>query len=479
MINVQPAKRSYFLYDSFIDLGNVIKGAFKYCEKSIAVSAPGLKKAWQPMKYAYGFWGKLFCSLKCLFGFGIALANVIFTLIFTPLICGCITVIQLTILISFYAVASIFVGAVILADWVYCQIHKIVSHCPNCQAKFTLPMYVCECGNKHNNLRPGIYGIFKRECNCGRILSTSFLNGRNKHDAHCPACGYDIADDITSSVCIPIIGGANSGKTCYVNMTMLSIQKNAARYGLSFAYEKNDRDEYENNVSAYLSKGKYPPKTQDMDNLTYYQFALTPPGAIKQMISLCDVAGELYDIQASGDNITKQKGLRFANAFILIIDPLSITEYRNEVAKTMNLTNYRGSKQPIDEVVDTLINTLQNIFNVKAADLLKTEVAVVFTKADIPGLSQLIGRDAILKNTPSTDIKAKYETQNKLCEDFLKRYNEANFLRILKRFKNVQFFTCSALGHPENGQAFVPVGVEEPFFWLVKKVNVVIAKAVK
>jgi len=479
MIHVQPAKRNYFLYDSFIDLGNVIKGAFKNCGKSIAISAPGLSRAWEPLRYTSWFWERFWCLLKCLIGFGIAFANVFFTLIFTPLICVCITIIQLTILISFYSVMSVIIGSIMLTDWIYCQFYKIVSHCPYCGERYTLPKYRCDCGKFHDRLRPGIYGILKRECLCGKILPTTFLNGRQKLDAWCPACGNDLADEITSSVCIPIVGGASSGKTCYINMTMLSLEKNASRYGLTFAYEKNDLDEYENNVNSYLSRGIRPPKTTNYEQLTYYQFALTPKGAIKQMISLCDVAGELYDIQQSGDRITKQKGIRFANAFIMIIDPLSVTEYRNEVATRTSVVDYGGSKQPIDEIVDTLLNTLQSIFNIKSKNLVNTDVAIVFTKLDIPGLSNMIGQDAVLKYATSLDAVTKQKTQNKLCEDFLKKYHEVNFLRILKRFKSVQFFTCSALGHTENGQPFVSKNVEDPFFYLLKKINPIIAKAMK
>jgi len=475
----QPAKKSYLLYGSFIDLNNVIIGAFKNCGESIVDSAYGIKKAWAPFGRANGIPLKAFAFAVCLFPFGLSLTRLIFTAIFTPLICVVITMFQVAILVSLFLTAFSFFIILVIADWVYCQLHKIVTHCPYCEAKFTLPNYRCVCGKYHDNLRPGVYGIFKRQCNCGRKLSTSFINGRHKHDAWCPVCNSDILNDLASSICIPIVGGASSGKSCYINMTMLYLEKNAARYGLTFTYEKNDREEYEDNIASYLAKGHALPKTQDFEHLTYYQFSLTPKGAIKQMISLCDVAGELYDVQASGDKIAERQGLRFANAFILVVDPLSIKEYRSEVASTINIAKYGGSAQPIDEVVDTLINTLLNTFNLKSKALLQTEVAVVFSKADIPGLSQLIGKDAVRKHSTSSDAKTRLQTQNKLCEDFLKKYHETNFLKILKRFKSVQFFTCSALGHPENGQPFVPENVEEPFYWLVKRLNKVIAKAMK
>jgi hypothetical protein len=165
---------------------------------------------------------------------------------------------------------------------------------------------------------------------------------------------------------------------------------------------------------------------------------------------------------------------------MLLIDPLSIPDYRNEVSKTVNLTEYKGGAQPIDEMLDTFVRTLTNIFSIKRNAMLKTDVAVVFTKADIPGLDEKIGKSAVLKNASSDKSKVRYEVQNKLCEQFLRDYNEHNFLNSLKsRFKTVQFFACSALGHVYNGKPFVASNVEEPLFWLVRKRSKVIDKVIK
>jgi len=479
MKNPQPAKKSYLLYRSFIELSNVITDSFKNCGKSISYCASSIIKPWKSLGASGGCVAMPFVFIFCLFPSGLALSRLLFTALFTPVICVIITIFQVVILILLFLIAFTLFVIFSIADWLFCVFHKIFAHCPYCGAKFSLPIYYCECGAVHDNLRPGIYGIFKRECNCGRKLSTSFLNGRHNHDAWCPVCNRDIPDDPLSSYCIPIVGGAGAGKTCYITMTMLSLENNASRFGLTFAYEKNDLDEYNTNVSSYLSKGKPPPKTTNYEQFTYYQFALTPRRAIKQMISLCDVAGEIYIAHESSDNITKQKALKYNDAFILLIDPLSIIEYRNEVAQTTDISGYTRSLQPIDEIVDKLLNTLKNIFNLKQKELVKTNVAVVFTKVDIPGLSQMIGKDAIRKYSSKLDIKTRYQTQNKLCEDFLKRYHEEHFLKILKRFKNVQFFTCSALGHPENGSPFVSKNVEEPFFWIMSRINKVITKTLK
>jgi len=479
MSEPQPAKPSYILYQGFIELNNLIVATFTNCKDSIIDNADDVRYSFHLFKETTGIWKRIFFFIVCLFPFGYSLSRLIFITFLTPLICALITMCQITILLTLFPMAYFFVIIIVLADRLFCLVNAIGNHCPNCQERFIIPAYFCECGREHSQLVPGRYGIFKRECECGRQLSTSFLAGRHRYDAHCPVCKYDITSGLMSSVCIPIVGGAYSGKTCYINMTMLSLEQSAAKYGLTFEYVKNDRDVFAENV-VNLTQGRYPLKTQNLDYLTYYQFSLTPQGAIKQMISLCDVAGEIYDIKVGKDSIRKQKGLRFANAFILIIDPLSITEFRTQAFANLSLAQYKGSTLPIGDVVESLINTLQNMFNLSAKDIINTDVAVVFTKMDIPGLDDLIGNAAVAKREPSQNPIMKYQMQNRLCEAFLKKYGEMNFLHNFKaRFRNIQFFTCSALGHPENGQPFASQHVEEPLFWLLKRNNSVLARVIK
>jgi len=481
MAHKQPAQPLYFFQDGFSDLGHVIAGAFSYCKEGIVASAEGIGEAWGSFTDLYGFFKKIFGFLLFLLKFTFYLVRLISSAIVTPIVCFSLTIFQISILLTLFLIILIFIGIVISLDKIYCAINAIVSHCPVCQSKFSLPVYICpKCGARHDRLGPGIYGILYRKCNCGNKLPTIFFTGRHKLDAHCPHCNCNIKDGgLHASWCIPVVGGANSGKTCYINMAMMSLEKNSYKYGLRFEHEKNGLDGYEEN-SYKLSHGDLPFKTNDL-RLTYYQFTLTSKNSTKQQISLCDVAGELFDITAGGKAIEQQTGFRYVNAFMLIIDPLSIPEYRSEVSKTTgNLDGYKGGTQHIDDMLDTFVRTLENLFRIDAKAIRDTDVAVVFTKADIPGLDQKIGESAVLKNAPGISQKSRYETQNKLCEKFLHEYNEDNFLNSLKsRFKSIQFFTCSALGHVMNGQPFIASNVEEPFFWLVGKRSKIIEKAIR
>jgi len=482
-IHEQPAKPSYFFHYGFIDLVHVVVGAFKNCWESIGNSKDGIVEQWGEIvdKFRDETFKAIFTAVPNIFLLSFYIMRLVASAAFTPIVCGSITLIQIALLASFFALLLLGFLFITGLDFIYCKYKSIASLCPGCQKKFKNPIYHCsKCGVAHDKLRPGYYGIFRRKCNCGTKLPTTFFNGREKLKAVCPVCEHEVkGGGLHASWSVPVVGGPNSGKTCYINMTIKALEKRAKGNNVEFEYVKNARDEYEQNIQG-LQKGYLPQKTSDT-RLNYYQFYFTPKGETKQQISLCDVAGELFDIKdTSGNSIGSQVGFRYSNAFILIIDPLAIPKYKEELAKTTDLKDYRGSAQPIDEMLSTFTGTLKNIFHASDKDILNSDVAVVFTKADIPGFSQKIGDSAVNKMTTSPDKKARFKVQNELCEKFLKDYEEDNFLKTLRSsFKNIQYFTCSALGHVKNGQTFVSYNVEEPLLWLLSNKSSVIEKVTK
>ena len=218
-----------------------------------------------------------------------------------------------------------------------------------------------------------------------------------------------------------------------------------------------------------MLNGRLPLKTNDT-RLKYYQFYLTPKRVkVKNLVSLCDVAGEAYE---SNDEIGKQLGYKYANAFLMIVDPLSVRDYRDEIKGEIDISLYKASIRDMDEVLNTLILTLENMKCLTAKTMIKTDVCVVFAKGDIPGLDDKIGMSAIQRYMQENNVRSKYDAANAVCENFLRQYSEENFLNSLKsKFKSVQFFTSSALGHVQNGEGFIGEGVEEPVLWLIDKVS--------
>lgn len=420
------------------------------------------KKAWDTVPYS-----KLvmleFTFVCDFFVFGaITIFNIVLnTLISVVLACAFIL-----------AVPLVYIGFLLVwfADFVYRTVKRISSRCPYCQNKFALPVYKCpSCGNKHTKLIPSSYGIFKRKCLCGEKIPTTFFNGRQKLESFCPVCEFNVRDGGKHvDVCIPVVGGTNSGKTCYINMAISQLEQTSLKENdLVFEYAFNDLNDYKATIDEMRKYHRPPQKTQDM-GLNYYQFYLTPSGEkIKRLISICDIAGEVYqDDKVLGEQI----GYRYANAFIVVIDPLSVREYKNELEKRFNVTNFRASTISIDEILGRLVTTLENMYSISSKVLLKTDVAVVFTKCDIPGLNEIIGSKAVTECMRNNKVSENQAT-NMVCEKFLSKYGEDNFVNSVKsKFNSVQYFTCSSFGYNQNESQYVPDGVEAPILWIYKKI---------
>lgn len=441
----QPAEKSYVFDQAYRDVGNAFETTWGQTFDGVSIKRL-FSNVWMFLPNLVAF---LVVTI-----FRVALNSVIsLLLVFVFLI------VALVVYISFAVVAFL--------DMVYRGIKRISSVCPNCQRRFDLPAYLCpSCGRKHSRLIPSRYGIFKRKCLCGIKLPTTFLNGRQKLQAICHECGFDLRDGGNHvDICIPVVGGTNAGKTCFITAAISQLEKNAvSNKEYDFEYISNGLNDYQDSIQM-MEKGYLPGKTKDM-RLKYYQFYLTPKKEkVKRLVSVCDIGGETY---ADSNDIGSQIGFRYANAFIVVIDPLSIAEYKKEAEKAVDLTKYGASTMKIDEILSRLVGTLENLYNITSGVMLKTDVAIVFTKCDLPGLDEQIGKQAVydyMQNHHTT----KEEASNSLCEDFLRKYQENNFVNNAKsKFKTVQYFTCSSLGNRSSG-AFCPEGVEEPVLWIMRK----------
>ena len=477
----QPAKVNYFFKDAYKEIWATITSTFPKCGDVISDAWDSFKDAaeelWENVVSVITIdepFSNFFLGIAHAFVFGFHLGKLILSAVLTTTICLILSIIQLSITLAFMILLYLGFFIVLLSDKIYCGIKRIGTSCPNCQEKYSLPTYVCTCGNEHTSLIPSKYGVLSRKCNCGQKLRTTFFNGRQKLPGKwvCPKCGYELGGPLQVDIPIPVVGGPSSGKTCYISMAISQIEKKSQEeYGLEFQYKPNDAlgDDYEEN-KANMNIGRLPIKTSDT-RLRYYQFYLTPVGKrVKNLVSLCDVAGETYESNAE---IGKQIGYKYANAFLMIVDPLSVTQFREELSEEkIDLKKYGASERPMDEVLSTLITTLENMHCLTSQNMIKTDVAVVFSKCDIPGLEAKIGANAVNEYCKKHENISKYEAQNKVCEQFLMDYSEGNFLNGLKsKFKSIQFFTCSALGHVADGTQFAPEGVEEPALWLIDKAS--------
>jgi len=475
----QPAKIAPF-FRGGITLRLVFVGAFKEYVKTLRVFADFLRRACADFASAFKDAVKVFPSnvdkapdmlrlfvpiLRIGFFLGCIASYAVFAIFFSL----AVFLVHFVLLAIYFSIGFVFYFLLLFLDTLYCRIKQIATHCNACQHKYGFAVYICPgCNIEHTRLRPGRYGIFRRKCQCGQKLATTFFTGRHKIKATCPFCKAEENNSLHSSVCIPVVGGPSAGKTCFINMALANIEENSlADFNLQFEYISSDNDAFRTN-SAKFAKGQLPIKTSDT-RLNYYRFYLSKPKAkVKNMIAVCDVAGEVY---ANEREMSGQIAFSNATAYLMVIDPLSIAEYRRELSKKgVDPKPYGYSVKPLDEILGMLMTTIQSMLNLSRKDVFTIDLAVVFTKGDIPGLDKHIGNIGIRDYIHKHPKVGYYDAQNIVCEEFLKKYGETNFLNSLhSKFKSVQFFTVSALGKNADGKKFAPQSPELPVLWLLNK----------
>ncbi len=452
----QPAKVSYFFGKGYTDLWNTIRDAwFRNLESG--------KKFWGNVldagifSYVGLFW--LACTLS--------------VIVFGTMFFLAASAIHIIVLGVFFFAIYLGFSVLWLVDRIYIYKHKISSACPNssCQAKFLIPTYECECGEKHTMLVPGKYGIWKRNCECGRTLATTFLNGREKITAMCPECSsLIITGGKAVQHAIPIIGGPSVGKTCYVNMVVDKMMHDIApERGWTTQYNTDNDESNHSRAMDALSKGIRLEKTT-YTNLTAYKFLVQSPKLdVDRQVFIYDIAGEMF---SSSSDVQNNKAYSYADGFIFVIDPLSIGRYAMEKAN-LNLDSYGVSSKDFDDILNIMLVNLEKMFNLKPQDVLKRKLAVVINKCDIPGLEELIGDGAAEEYLANhEECKDFLSAKNEVCKTFLEQYEAGNFARTAEsKFQKVQYFTCSALGHNKEGVPYESKGVEQPLLWLLESID--------
>lgn len=451
---IDPGRKSYFFGKGYVDLWNTIKSAWVRNIESFNEQKANASFSWEG---------------------AIPLIAAICIIFYGSLITLATTVIHAGVLILFFMLIYIGFSIVWVIDRIYIHVNKIKNACPNpdCQAAFLIPMYQCpKCGKMHKRLTPGTLGILHRTCECGQKLPTTFLNGRGNLSASCPVCTMKLSGNTASrQYAIPVIGGPSVGKTCYINMTIKDMVTRVApskNWKIDFISEA-DRKNFEN-AERSIEKGIRPLKTES-DSLTAFQMMITLPNEkIGRRLYLYDIAGEMF---SSSMDIQRNNAYNYANGFIFMIDPLSIDRFAMRMEDKIDLKSYGVSSKSFDDILNIMLINLEKMFGLTAKDILNMNIAVVINKMDIPTLEEEIGREAVQRAVSESNVKlTASDAANALCKKFLEDNEEGNFVRSIdSKFKKVRYFTCSALGHNNEGEAFEGYGVTEPLIWLLEQAD--------
>lgn len=458
----QPAKKSYFFEKGYKDLLNTITGAWSRNLDSIKKYGANLRD----LKYKTSF-------LKIFFG-TLNILAIIAVVVCGSLITGIITVINIVVLLLFMLLVYVGFSLIWLVDRVYLVRKKIFTACHECKEKSLIPTYLCpNCGAKHTNLTPGVYGILQRSCNCGEKLPVTFFNGRKNLRAQCPHCEHSLTDRESRPICIPVVGGRSVGKTAFITaFSREFIEKIAPAKKIEIEIYNSTKEKiYKEITQDYLSGStritKRPTDVNQASSVSFSFFAKHPSFSPERLIHIYDTAGEVF---TDNNENEVQKQYEYCQGIVLIIDPFAIPSIRYKYEELLEVEDIAGIGQAdINGIIDSFLNKLREVTGLSDKKMIRVPLAVVISKIDSAGLDQDVGDLAVNKLMRAEPEKFTnyYDTQDYLCRKFLEENDMEGFLKSISiRFKNNRFFACSAIGHTRDRGEYEPKGVMPPMQWL-------------
>ncbi len=366
------------------------------------------------------------------------------------------------LVVALAAAASwVLIGGLRLADALRRRVRHASYECPEDHERFSLPVYICpSCGAEHARLVPGRWGIFKRECGCGKTaLPTTVINGRQRVPQHCPS-GHTMSGFLGYAQNLPvaIVGGPSSGKSTFLAGALIELDDPTT--GVSLEPLSESRSAYSKLVDGMRSG--IPPEKTTNERAPALVAEVQGSGRSRALYAY-DVAGEVYEAE------DKVRGLQFlarSAGIVLLVDPFSIprvaADHADELA-TVAQHVLPSSQDPM-HVFERLLATLTEA----GSRTTGMPLAIVLAKTDACGIDDEIER---LATAVGFDQAPRA---------WLEANGAGNLVRTIdQQFKHVGWFSISALGRmpaPGDNSAFVPRGSLAPLLWILARCNIHMAK---
>lgn len=465
----QPAKVSYFFDKGYKDILATIKGAWSRNMDSVQKNKDNISDAKLTMDR----------GVKRTFIVILNIIAIVSMFIFGSLITVGVSAINALVLIAVMICIYIGFSVIWLIDRIYLARNKIFTACHECKEKSLIPTYICpNCGEKHTYLTPSKYGILKRTCNCGEVLPTTFLNGRQAIASECPFCGAPTNGSGARPLCIPVVGGRSVGKTAFITAFSKEFIDNVApSLGIATEFYSDDKaaifKEIENDYATGSTRmTDRPQDISKASSVSFSFFAKNDNFKPDRLIHVYDIAGEVF---TDNNENEMQKQYEYCQGMVLMIDPFAIPSYRFAHEKELTPEDIAGiGTADISVIIDSFLNKLREVTGLSDAKMSQVPLAVVISKADSANLPAVIG-DAAVRVAMSQDpekFNDYYDTQDYLCRQFLNENGMQSFLNNIDlKFKDNRFFACSAIGHTRDAGRYNPEGVLPPMQWLLGKAD--------
>ena len=349
---------------------------------------------------------------------------------------------------------------------------RIAYRCPydDCSGQ-GLPIHICSCGQQYTDLLPSFYGIFYHTCRHGtqevKLPTMDFL-GRNKLPRLCGTCKRPL---ILSSIGelserpIVVVGGPSAGKTIFLRQATRQLRKHLST--LPSARVHIDSEEQEHALTQdlmQLDQGQVIAKTAGNIMQAFGLAVRIPKKRVNSLLYLYDAPGEHF---LTMERFGQKQVLRHLAGIILLVDPFSLpglSDHAHRLAASL-----QPSEIPFYNIVSVLINGVNQMLVRRPVDKCDVPLAVVISKADALPWKDLPFLANLGPDHPIDLDNSLYSTR---CREALEKLGEGRSIRALEqKFSNMQYFACSALGRMPNGKntaPFQPLGVAEPFLWLLR-----------
>jgi ABC-type phosphonate transport system ATPase subunit len=272
------------------------------------------------------------------------------------------------------------------ADSVLLKVKNVRMVCPYCYERVPYPAYDCpgpDCDRRHRDVRPGRYGIIRRRCTCGATMNTLLLFGSSKMAAFCPHLGCERSLEHrpgeAPEIVLPFFGATGAGKTrlLYSMVTQLQAWTDRGQIKAEFGDSSTAR-ELDMAGTLMRSGGSTIGTSVELPRAHVIRLILKRGTRILQ---LYDAAGERF---YNTDRTQELRYLNKAHTFILVIDPLSVESFWQQLPAATQ--RELGSVRSAAPSPDLAYQQTHQQIEAMGVPLKKVRLAVVFSRADLIGL---------------------------------------------------------------------------------------------
>lgn len=485
-----PAKVSYLFGPGFADISRVIRSTTDKARTNIDDMTRAAVEVSEGTKFDSAIARTGWTTCRYVYWLACCLGMVVMSVVF----CVGMLLPQVIAFLCYELVGATLCGIAWLTDTMFLAILRISNVCDYCHKRFARPVYQCpNCGAKHRDLFPGRYGILHHTCQCGQKLPSSVLDRRRprrKLTALCPYClaaGHDeiIRSAGSRTICIPVVGGASSGKTSFINAYAVSmIMSRAGAHGLTTRFYDKAREQRFATMVADSERGFVDKTAVETDDQRASAFSMSfylDGGGLKpsRLMQLLDIAGETF---VSGKENEQQNQYAHCEGIVLVIDPLAIPQVKARVTSGLRGTDAGSiSASPLGDVMNALRNDIDANLTRNRGKRLTMPLAVVINKVDAaPLLDERLGAPAIARFRQAEPERCAndLDTMDFLCRQFLVDMDMGDVVDMIQQqFATSRFFAVSAIGHTAGEGRFMPRGVDDVIDWIVSLSDPALAKA--